>query len=62
MRYEKIAEALGCYGEYIDTVDEIIPALNRAQAEVNRGRVAVVNVKTDFRARAQTVRFASYAT
>jgi len=61
-RYEKIAEALGCYGEYVDNVDEIIPALNRAQAEVDRGRVALVNVKTDFRARATTVRFASYAT
>ena len=62
MQYEKIAEALGCYGEYVERVEDIIPALERAQAQVDAGRVALVNVKTDWRARAQTVRFASYAT
>ena len=61
-KYEKIAEALGCHGEYVERVEDIAPALERAQAQVDRGRVALVNVKTDFRARAQTVRFASYAT
>lgn len=61
-KYEQIAEALGCYGEYVDRVDDIRPALERAQAQVDKGKVALVNVKTDWRARAQTVRFASYAT
>ncbi len=61
-RYDRLAEALGCYGEYVERPEDIVPALERAQAEVDRGRVALVNVKTDFRARAQTVRFASYAT
>lgn len=61
-KYEQIAEALGCYGEYVDRVDGIRPALERAQAQVDKGKVALVNVKTDWRARAQTVRFASYAT
>ena len=42
--------------------DEIRPALNRAQREVDRGSVALVNVKTDDRARAATVTFAQYAT
>jgi thiamine pyrophosphate-dependent acetolactate synthase large subunit-like protein len=62
MQYEKIAEALGCHGEYVERVEDIVPALERAQAQVDKGRVALVNVKTDWRARAQTVRFASYAT
>ncbi|NND49371.1 MAG: thiamine pyrophosphate-binding protein, partial [Rhizobiales bacterium] len=62
MKYEKLAEVFGCYGEYVERAEDIIPALERAQAEVDKGRVALVNVKTDFRARAQTVRFASYAT
>jgi thiamine pyrophosphate-dependent acetolactate synthase large subunit-like protein len=61
-KYEKIAEAFGCHGEYVENVADIIPALERAQAQVDQGRVALVNVKTDWRARAQTVRFASYAT
>jgi thiamine pyrophosphate-dependent acetolactate synthase large subunit-like protein len=62
MKYEKLAESLGCYGEYVEQVDGIRPALERAQAEVNKGKVAVVNVKTDWRARATTQRFASYST
>jgi hypothetical protein len=36
--------------------------LDRAQREVDRGSVALVNVKTDDRARATTVTFAQYAT
>jgi thiamine pyrophosphate-dependent acetolactate synthase large subunit-like protein len=60
--YEKMGEAFGCYGEYVDQVDGIIPALERAQKQVDAGKVAIVNVKTDFRARAGTVRFASYST
>jgi thiamine pyrophosphate-dependent acetolactate synthase large subunit-like protein len=46
-RFDKMAEALGCYGEYVEHPDEIRPALNRAQREVDRGSVALVNVKTD---------------
>jgi thiamine pyrophosphate-dependent acetolactate synthase large subunit-like protein len=52
-----MAEALGCYGEYVEHPDEIRPALNRAQREVDRGSVALVNVKTDDCARATTVTF-----
>jgi thiamine pyrophosphate-dependent acetolactate synthase large subunit-like protein len=61
-RFDKMAEALGCYGEYVEHPDEIRPALNRAQREVDRGSVALVNVKTDDCARATTVTFAQYAT
>ena len=60
--YEKMFEPLGCYGEFVDRPEDIIPALERAQKQVDAGRVAIVNVKTDYRARAGTVRFASYAT
>ena len=61
-RFDKMAESLGCYGEYIERPDEIRPALQRAQKEVDRGSVALVNVKTDYRARAGTVAFAQYST
>lgn len=61
-RYDKMAEALGCYGEYVEKPDDIRPALQRAQKQVDQGRVAVVNVKTDYRARAGTVTFATYST
>ncbi|HEX9843848.1 MAG TPA: thiamine pyrophosphate-binding protein [bacterium] len=61
-RFDKMAEALGCYGEYVDKAPEIGPALQRAQEQVEQGRVALVNVKTDYRARAGTVAFSSYST
>ncbi len=61
-RYDKMAEALGCHGEYVEQSDQIRPALERAQKKVDAGMVAVVNVKTDYRARADTARFADYST
>ena len=61
-RFDKMAETLGCYGEYVERPDDIRPALDRAQREVDRGSVALVNVKTDDRARAATAAFAQYST
>jgi thiamine pyrophosphate-dependent acetolactate synthase large subunit-like protein len=61
-RFDKMAEALGCYAEYVDTIEGIAPALKRAQAEVDKGRVAVVNVKTFWAARAQQTKFTAYMT
>ncbi len=61
-RFDKMAEALGCYGEYVERPEEIRPALERAQKEVDRGRVALVNVVTDYRARAGTLAFSVYQT
>ena len=61
-RYDKMAEALGCYGEYVEKAEDIRPALERAQKEVDEGSVAVVNVATDYRARAGTLPFAQYST
>ncbi len=58
-RYDKLAESLGAHGEFVEKPHEIRPALERAWAS---GRPAVVNVITDPKARAQTVRFSAYTT
>ena len=61
-RFDKMAEALGCYGEYVEKPEDIGPALQRAQKKVDQGMVALVNVKTDENARAGTVAFSSHST
>src|SRR5947209_2496521 len=43
-RYDQIAEALGCHAEFVQTPDELRPALDRALAS---GVPALVNVLTD---------------
>ncbi|HET6319570.1 MAG TPA: thiamine pyrophosphate-dependent enzyme, partial [Chloroflexota bacterium] len=57
--FHKMAEALGCYGEQVEEPSGIRPALERAAAS---GCPAVVNVVTDWRARATTQQFAVYST
>ncbi len=61
-RYDKMAEALGAHGEYVEKPEDIRPALERAKQKIDEGMVALVNVKTDYRARATTVRFSSRET
>jgi len=61
-RYDIMAKGLGAHGEYVEKPEDIRPALERAQKKVDEGMVALVNVKTDYRARATTVRFSSYET
>jgi len=58
-RYDRVAIELGAHGEFVEKPHEIRPALERAYAS---GKPAVVNVITDPRARAQTVRFSAYTT
>ena len=58
-RYDKLAQELGAHGEFVEKPHEIRPALERAYAS---GKPAVVNVITDHKARAQTVRFSAYTT
>ena len=58
-RFDRMAEALGCHGEYVEEPNRIRPALERAVAS---GKPALVNVKTDYRARATTGQFALYST
>jgi thiamine pyrophosphate-dependent acetolactate synthase large subunit-like protein len=61
-RFDKIAEALGGHGEFVEEPDEIRPALDRAQKAVAKGKPALVNVVTDWRARATTADFTRYVT
>jgi thiamine pyrophosphate-dependent acetolactate synthase large subunit-like protein len=61
-RFDRMAETLGCYGEFVEEPSAIRPALERAQRQVDQGRVALVNIKTDHRARAGTLAFAQYST
>ena len=61
-RFDKMGEALGCYGEYVERPEDIRPALERAQRKVDEGMVAVVNVKTDYRARYAGAAFSDYST
>lgn len=44
VHYEKVVEALGGYGEFVEKDEEIIPAIERA---VQSGRPACINVLTD---------------
>jgi thiamine pyrophosphate-dependent acetolactate synthase large subunit-like protein len=57
--FHKMAEALGCYGEYVEEASGIRPALERA---FNSDCPALVNVRTDYRARATTAKFSVYST
>lgn len=43
-RYDLIAEAMGCHGEHVTTIDELRPAIDRA---VDSGRPAVIHVRVD---------------
>jgi acetolactate synthase-1/2/3 large subunit len=43
-RYDKMVEALGGYGEYVDKIEDIKPALSRA---FNSGKPACINVEVD---------------
>ena len=61
-RFDKMCEALGGYGEYVTKPEEIRPALERAKVKVNEGMVALVNVRTDYRARFAGVAFSDYST
>jgi acetolactate synthase-1/2/3 large subunit len=44
VRYDLMAEALGCHGEYVDAVEDLAPALQRC---VEAGRPAVVHAVVD---------------
>ena len=59
-RFDKMAEALGCHGEYVEQPQDIRPALERASAAAKKGVPAVINVKTDRNARATTAKFTTY--
>jgi thiamine pyrophosphate-dependent acetolactate synthase large subunit-like protein len=57
-RYDKLVEALGGYGEFVEKPAEIRPAIERA---MKAGKPALVNVCTDPDAQATTdMGFAGY--
>jgi thiamine pyrophosphate-dependent acetolactate synthase large subunit-like protein len=58
-RYDRMAMELGAHGELVEKPGDVRPALERAFAS---GKPAVVNVMTDDKARATTVRFSAYTT
>jgi acetolactate synthase-1/2/3 large subunit len=57
-RYDKVAEAFGCHGEYVERPEDIRPALERSFAS---GLTSVVNVVVDPYAKARTQAFGSYS-
>ena len=61
-RFDLFAQSLGCHGEQVEKPEDIRPALERAKAAIKNGKPALVNVVTDFAARAVTVRFTKTAT
>ena len=61
-RYDQFARTLGGHGEYVEDPEEIRPALERAAAAVAQGTPALVNVVTDWTARATTAPFTLYST
>lgn len=61
-RFDRIAQELGAHGELVEEPEMIRPALERAKDAVGNGKVALVNVITDWRARANAVRFTKHET
>jgi len=61
-RFDLFAQSLGCHGEQVDKPEDIRPALERAKAAIKNGKPALVNVVTDDKARAVTIRFTKTAT
>jgi acetolactate synthase-1/2/3 large subunit len=58
-RYDLMAEALGGHGEFVEKIEDLLPALTRA---AESGVPSVVNVITDKTARATTMQFTRDAT
>ena len=61
-RFDLFAQSLGCHGEHVEKPEDIRPALERAKNAIRNGKPALVNVVTDFAARAVTIRFTKTAT
>ena len=61
-RFDKMADALGGVGYYVDKPEDIQPTLAKAMEDVKAGKTALVNVQTDCNAGATTAAFTRYAT
>ena len=59
-RYHELAESLGCHGSYVESPQDIRPALEAARESLRKGKPALVNVKTDPAAQATTAKFTTF--
>ncbi|MEZ4767739.1 MAG: thiamine pyrophosphate-dependent enzyme [Caldilineales bacterium] len=57
VRYDLIAQAVGCHGEKVDDLDELLPALQRA---VQSGKPAVIHVTVDAAVNADPIGFKEF--
>jgi acetolactate synthase-1/2/3 large subunit len=57
VRYDRLAQALGCFGIKVDTVEDLVPAL---QAAVQSGKPAVVHVTVDAAVNADPIGFREF--
>ena len=62
MRYDKMGEALGCYGEYVDAAGRHPPRPGTRAGQGGRGHGGADQRRTDYRARYGGVRFSDYST
>ena len=61
-RFDEMAKALGGVGYLVEDPADIRPTLEKAMEQVKDGRTALVNVVTDWTARATTAAFTRYST
>lgn len=57
VRYDLIAQGMGCFGEKVDTIDQLAPALQRA---VDSGKPAVIHVAVDAAVNANPIGFQEF--
>ncbi len=57
VRYDVIAQGLGCHGEKVDELDELLPAL---QSAVQSGKPAVIHVAVDAAVNADPIGFKEF--
>jgi thiamine pyrophosphate-dependent acetolactate synthase large subunit-like protein len=57
VRYDIIAQGLGCFGEKVDSIEQLAPALQRA---VESGKPAVIHVSVDRAVNANPIGFQEF--
>ena len=57
VRYDVIAQGLGCHGEKVDELEELLPALQRA---IQSGKPAVIHVTVDAAVNADPIGFKEF--
>lgn len=59
-RYHEMAMALGCHASYVESPEDIRPALERAREAAKEMIPALINVRTDPDAQATTAKFTTF--